>query len=292
MTAIGPWDAAVVIAKALTYAATLGAAGGVAFLVYGDGVIPPDCKLCIRRVQSALLVVALLASVAKILVLSASMAGDASGLLDSALTRMILQTGEGPAVLARLCGLTLLGAAIIAHRPPTTAALLGASLAATSFAWVGHVHALGRPWLWTAVLAVHLAGVGFWLGALMPLWLIARRADSALTAVAAARFGAAAVMIVGILVAAGVSLLCVLLQNPAELRSTGYGRLALSKIASVALLLALAALNRLRLTPRMRARDASAAQAFGRSVLVEIVLALIILSITAAMTTLTGPGGD
>jgi putative copper export protein len=170
--------------------------------------------------------------------------------------------------------------------------VLGALLAATSFAWVGHVHALGRPWLWTAVLAVHLAGVGFWLGALMPLWLIQHRADSAATAVAAARFGGAALVIVGILVAAGASLLCVLLHDPAELRSSGYGRLALAKIASVALLLALAALNRLRLTPRMRARDASAAQAFGRSVLVEIVLALIILFITAAMTTLTGPGGD
>jgi len=292
MTAVGAWDAAVVIAKAIAYAGTLGAAGGVAFLVYGDGVIPPDCKLWIRRMQSALLVVALLASVAKILAMSASMAGDASGLFDSALAGMILHTGEGPALLARLCGLTLLGAAIIARRPPATVALLGAVLAATSFAWVGHVHALERPWLWIAVLAVHLAGVGFWLGALMPLWFIARRADSAVTAAAAARFGGAAVVIVGILAVAGVSLLCILLQSPAELRSSSYGRLALSKIASVAFLLALAALNRLRLTPRMRARDASAAQAFGRSVLVEIVLALIILSITAAMTTLTGPGGD
>jgi putative copper resistance protein D len=292
MTAIGPWDAAVVIAKAVTYAATLGAAGGVAFLVYGEGAIPPDCKMWIRRVQGALLGVALLASVARILAMSASMAGDASGLFDSALTGMILQTGEGPAAAARLCGLTLLGAAIIADRPPATAALLGALLAATSFAWVGHVHALGRPWLWTAVLAVHLAGVGFWLGALMPLWHIARRADSAVTADAAARFGGAAVAIVGILVAAGVTLLCVLLQNPAQLRNSGYGRLALGKIASVALLLALAAFNHRRLTPGMRARDASAAQAFGRSVLGEIVLALIILSITAAMTTLTGPDGD
>ena len=280
------------IAKAITYAATLGAAGGVAFLVYGDGVIPPDCRMRIRWVQRALLGVALLASAAKILAMSASMAGDASGLFDSALTGMILQTGEGPAVLARFCGLMLLGAAIIARRPPATVALLGALLAATSFAWVGHVHALGRPWLWTGVLAVHLAGVGFWLGALTPLWFIARRADGVETAVAAARFGGAAVVIVGILAVAGISLLCVLLQNPAELQNSGYGRLALSKIASVAILLGLAALNHLRLTPRMRARDASAAQAFRRSVVVEIALALIILSITAAMTTLTGPGAD
>jgi putative copper export protein len=87
-------------------------------------------------------------------------------------------------------------------------------------------------------------------------------------------------------------LLCVLLQNPAALRDSGYGRLALGKIASVALLLALAALNRLRLTPRMHSRDGSAAKAFGHSVLAEIALALLVLAITASMTTLTGPGGD
>jgi copper resistance protein D len=292
LTAVGAWDVAVVIAKTVSYASTLGAAGGVAFLVYGASVIPPDCKMWIRRVQGALLGIALLASVAKILAMSASMAGDASGLFDSALTGMILQTGEGPAVLARLCGLTLLGAALIAHRATVPTALLGALLAATSFAWVGHVHALARPWLWTAVLAAHLTGVGFWVGALLPLWRIARRADTTVTAAAAARFGAAAVVIVGILVVAGVCLLCVLIQSSAELRNSGYGRLVLGKIASVVLLLALAALNHLRLTPRMRSRDRSAAQSFGHSVLVEIVLALIVLCLTAAMTTLAGPGGD
>ena len=34
VTGVGPWDAAVVIAKALSYAATLGAAGGVFFVTY------------------------------------------------------------------------------------------------------------------------------------------------------------------------------------------------------------------------------------------------------------------
>lgn len=292
MTVIGPWDAVVVIAKAVTYAATLSAAGGCAFLVYGGDVIPPDCGARIRRLLGALLVVGVLASAVKLLALSASMAGDASGLFDFALTGMVLQTGEGVASLMRLVGLGVLGVAVIAPRPAPVATLVGALLAATSFAWVGHVHALERSWLWATVLAIHLAGVAFWMGALTPLLLVARRVEAAVTAALASRFGSAALGMVGILVAAGATLLCALLQNVAELRNSDYGRLALSKIASVIALLALAALNRQRLTPRMHARDVVAARAFRRSVGFEIGLVLIILSLTAAMTTLTGPAVD
>ncbi len=289
---IAPWDAAVVIAKAVTYAATLGAAGGVAFLVYCEDVIPAGCSVLIRRFQVSLLGLAAVASTAKILVTSASMAGDASGLFDASLTAMVLQTGEGHACAARAVGLCLLVAAMVRRTPPVIAALSGGVLAATSFAWVGHVHALGRPWLWTAVLVVHLAAVGFWLGALMPLWLLARRAGVSVTAAAAGRFGNVALAVVGMLVAAGITLLCVLLHGAAELRDSDYGRLALCKITAVALLLTLAALNRLRLTPRLRAGEAAAASAFGRMVLGEIIVAFVIVSVTAAMTTLTGPGAD
>jgi putative copper resistance protein D len=282
----------VVIAKAVTYAATLGAAGGVAFLVYGDDVIPPDCRVQMRGQLGVLLVVAVLASGAKILAMAASMAGDASGLFDPALAGMVLASGEGSAVLARACGLAILGTVVMACRQRSLIALVGALLTATSFAWVGHVHTLGRSWLWTAVLAVHLMGVAFWVGALAPLLLVAQRADNSVTAALASRFGRTALVMVAILVAAGVTLLCVLLQDATELRSSDYGRLALCKLAFAALLLGLAALNRLRLTPRMLAGDATAVLSFGRSLKAEMVLALLILSVTAAMTTLTGPGVD
>lgn len=281
-----------VIAKAVTYFATLGAAGGVAFLVYCEDVIPPVVSVLIRQFQGALLGTAALASAAKVLAMSASLAGDASGLFDSALTAMVLRTGEGHACVARAVGLGLLAVAVACHRPPVIAALLGSVLAATSFAWVGHVHALGRPWLWTAVLVVHLAGVGFWVGALMPLWVLTRRAGGSVTAAAARRFGGGAVAAVGMLVVAGIALLYVLLHDAAQFFDSDYGRLALCKIICVALLLALAAMNRLRLTPRLRAGDAAAVRIFGRSVMAEIVLALLILSVTAAMTTLTGPAVD
>jgi putative copper export protein len=95
-----------------------------------------------------------------------------------------------------------------------------------------------------------------------------------------------------VLVAAGISLLCALLHDAGAMLESGYGRLVLCKIASVALLLLLAAMNRLHLTPRLRAGDAAALRLFGGSVIAEMVLVSIVLSVTAAMTTLTGPGAD
>jgi putative copper export protein len=60
----------------------------------------------------------------------------------------------------------------------------------------------------------------------------------------------------------------------------------------VACMLALAARNHYRLTPALRVGDPRAVPALQRSMLGEIALAVVILGITAAMTTCTGPRSD
>jgi putative copper export protein len=89
--------------------------------------------------------------------------------------------------------------------------------------------------------------------------------------------------------AAGACLLVELLHHAADLWGSGYGRMLLAKLLLVAGLLALAALNHLRLTPRLLAYDRSALKALRRSIRAEIALAGIILLVTAALTTLAGP---
>jgi putative copper export protein len=327
VNAIGPWDAALVIVKAVSYAATLGASGGVMFLIYNGSLIESSQGARLRRLILALVLMAALASVAKILVTAASMSGDAGGLVDAPLVRMVLQAGEGRAVLVRLVGLLLMGGALAVDRlrparpqprstpPPRPAAplaaLIGAIAAATSFAGVGHVHALGsgsagntglvgasglavgsalaEQWLPTLVLALHLSAAAFWLGALMPLLMVARDAEVGRVAAMAARFGAAALYVVGALMAAGACLLVLLLHRVADLWGSDYGRLILAKLLLVAGLLGLAALNHWRLTPRLLAYDPSALRALQRSIRAEIALAGIILFVTAALTTLVGP---
>jgi copper resistance protein D len=220
------------------------------------------------------------------------MSGDAGGLADVGLARMILQAGEGRASLIRLIGLILIGASLVGRRSPAAVTLLGAVAAATSFAWVGHVHALSAlrgAWLPALVIVVHLLGVAFWLGALIPLLIVARGADMSRIAATARRFGTVALFVVGGLLAAGAGLLCLLLRGVGELWTDDYGRLALTKVLLVSCLLALAALNHLRLTPRLFAYDTGALRALKRSITAEVAVAGCVLVVTAAMTTLAGP---
>jgi putative copper export protein len=108
-------------------------------------------------------------------------------------------------------------------------------------------------------------------------------------AATARRFGTAALIVVGVLLAAGVSLLCLMLRGVSDLWADDYGRLALTKVLLVSCLLALAALNHLRLTPRLFAYDEGALRALKRSIMAELAVAGCILVVTAAMTTLAGP---
>ena len=142
MMTLGIWDAAVVTAKAATYAATLAASGGAFFLIYSHALLDGICAGRIRRLIRVLAFIAALAGGAMILVTGASMSGDAGGLADMGLARMILQAGEGRASLVRLIGLILIGASLTVRRSPAAVALLGSVAAATSFAWVGHLHSL------------------------------------------------------------------------------------------------------------------------------------------------------
>jgi len=80
-----------------------------------------------------------------------------------------------------------------------------------------------------------------------------------------------------------------LLRDVSELWTGDYGRLVLTKLLLVSFLLALAALNHLRLTPRLFAYDVGALRALKRSIMAELAVAGCVLLVTAAMTTLAGP---
>jgi putative copper resistance protein D len=299
----GSWDVAAAAAKALTYAGIFGAAGLIFFAhTHRDLLREPQRRALRTRIILTLLL-GLAAAALRIAFTSASMSGDWSGAFDPAFVRMLLGTGEGPANLARLLGLVLAASVLLrdpaaaAGQGPGFTALLGAVLAATSFAWVGHTHAMhGSSWL-VAVLCLHLLCVAYWWGALPALLVVAHGADLATMAAAAARFGRTALMLVAVLIAAGIVLLALLLDDVGALWRSDYGRMVVIKLGLVAALLAAAALNKLSLTPGLRragniAARVAALRALRRSIRVEMALLLGIFMITAAFTTLTGPPGD
>ena len=73
-------------------------------------------------------------------------------------------------------------------------------------------------------------------------------------------------MAVACLLLAGVMLAALQVRTPAALIATDYGRLLLLKLALVALLLGLGALNRLVLTPALERRAEAASGCAARSV--------------------------
>jgi putative copper resistance protein D len=285
---ISGWDVAGMFAKAAVYAATLVAAGAIFFLAYCNALLRDGQRTVIRRLIGILVGVATLLSVCRIALLSGSMGGDFAGMFDGSFARMVLGAGEGRATGARIIGLCL---ALLALSPKSVLrgpAILGAIVAATSFAWIGHVHALTPNIAPSLLLCLHLLCAAFWLGALPPLWVIVAGGNVSQIAAAATRFGKLALRVVALLLAAGVSVLLMLL-SPAQLLTSDYGRLMSVKLLAVAALLGLAAWNKLHLTPRLFGREKRAMVLFRRSLAAEIGVGAFILMITAAFTSLTGP---
>jgi copper resistance protein D len=216
------------------------------------------------------------------------MGDDAAGMLDGSLIHMVWQAGAGRANAIRAIGLLLAALGVLSDRPPWWA-LLGAAMAATSFAWTGHARALNPDVLPVLLVSAHLLGVAFWLGALAPLLIVSRNADVAIIAATAARFGSSAVFAVGALMAAGIALLWMLLGDVTALWSSTYGRSVMLKLAFVGCLLCFAAFNKLRLTPRLLAGDSGAVRSLRTSIRFEMILGAVILAVTASFTTLIGP---
>jgi putative copper resistance protein D len=285
------WDAAAALAKAITYAGTLGAAGAIFFLNYNERSLHDGERRGIVRSVVMLSAVAALAGTARILLLAASISDNLAGMFDVSFAGMILRAGEGSALAIRIAGLILCTAVLLPGWVWTRLAFFGALLAAASFAAVGHVHALKPNFIPSLLLMLHLWCGAFWLGALWPLLRVARGGDNALTAALAARFGNIALLLVALLVAAGALLMYRLLGSIADMWSSGYGRMLSLKLLLVVALLSAAAVNKLRLTPRLAAGDAAAALHLRRSVGLEMMLGSLILLVTAAFTTLGGPPG-
>jgi putative copper resistance protein D len=281
------WDASAIAAKTITYAATLGAAGAVWFLRYCNRLLPRAPRLRIRCIVLGLSVLSVAGGGAQLLISAGSMSGAASGMLEGSLLHMTWQAGAGRDNSMRAIGLLLAALGAWSGRPGWPASL-GAAMAATSFAWTGHARLLS-PAVAPLMLAVHLMGAAFWLGALISLRCVARDGDVPRLARVTARFGTLAPCVVGVMMAAALGLLSMMLGGVAPLWSSGYGRIAMLKAGLVAVLLCLAAFNKLRLTPRLLAGDAAAAGSLNVSVRAELWMGVLILTVTAALTTITGP---
>jgi copper transport protein len=197
----------------------------------------------------------------------------------SAPWKVAFATSAGPALVVAIAAMLLASMALRSAwyaRAFSIIAFIGVglSLAMTGHAATAPPEALTRP-----AIFLHGLGVTIWVGALAPLVALVSKPTVATLAVVN-RFSRIAALAVGVLALTGLGLAIVQLEKPVALVETRYGFILATKLALVTGLLALAALNRFRLTPAL-ARDDTGAPALRRSILLESVIAVAILAVVA-----------
>lgn len=190
------------------------------------------------------------------------------------------QTTFGQAILARsallIAALTVAGDLRPGVRTWLAMALAGSALALQP--WLGHPAAAG-DWQLPLLVSVHVVAAGTWIGALLPLALLLGRLPVEAAADAARRFSR-----IGIVAVLAIAVTAIL-QSPALVGDVGgwfgtpYGLLAIAKIAGFLVLLAIAALNRFWLVPRL----ASAKRGLLISIAGEAVVGALVIAAAAAL---------
>ena len=270
----------------------------------------PEGLRTLRLLYAALAVAGLLLSGLAILALTASMSGVPLGQIDSSsISMLVFETSIGLAWQARMAALLLfLGVALIANPGSrfgsSTLALLG-GVALATFVWSGH-GAMTDGTAGTVHLVadiVHLLAAGIWLGALLALSYLLFRPRRIMTSVhvelshrALASFAFVGTGVVTILVLTGLisSWFLVGLDGAGSIPESAYGQLLVAKLLLFLVMLALAAINRYRMTPALeaaitRSDHSAAVTGLRTSLAMETGSAVAILALVAWLGTLAPP---
>lgn len=160
------------------------------------------------------------------------------------------------------------------------------------FAWsttlTGHVSTLDVGT--RTVLSVHVLAVLAWVGSLWPLRTICSVGGSETLALTMKRYGNIAVWVVAALILSGLWMVFQLLNEPQAILTSAYGRVLLLKVLVVTGVLAIAARHKYSLVPGLV--NVNGAQRLQRSIDTEIGAALLVVLVTAILTTVVGPEMD
>ncbi len=293
---------AAMAARALHYGSLLAAAGGGLFLaLVAPGAAfrtgrdwAPLSRLSRLRVTVAL---AALAVPLNLGLTGALLIGESPlALLTPEAWRAVLASTGGTSAAIALSGLALLAVGLWRNRTGvggTLTLLLGALIAIGALTVTGHAATAPPSWLAAPLVGLHGLTAAFWLGALGPLRAILRHAPALEAARLVRRFSHGAVWVVALLIVAGTGLSALQIIDPDRIGSTAYGQFWLVKMIGVALLLGLASVNRLWLTPALengaRAARERANRLLSLSVTLEVAVMGLVVLLTAALGTTPPP---
>jgi copper resistance protein D len=304
-----------ILARAVHFGACVMVAGVVLFdtfiatpaLAKAETTSPDVARLRLRLVWLAWvsLMLAVISGAAWLVFTAMSMSGAAATdvLAQGTLWTVLTQTTFGNDWLARVVVAGALAWLFLPFPSPPgprpawleAMAVLLAAFLIGSLAWAGH--AIGATGIegvvHPAADVLHLIAAAAWVGALIPLALLLQAAarDAALVPsahTATLRFSALGIISVATLLVTGSINTWYLAGSIAALRDTDYGRLLSLKVALFFAMVTVAAINRLRLTPRLApAGDTAAAQTAVRrlrdNALIEAAVGAAIIVIVAVL---------
>ena len=221
-----------------------------------------------------------------------------SGMFDAEMSRFLWQSAVGDSVLWRLLAFTALGGALyfgnlngryekfcLKHAIFTILYATSILFFSYSFTFVGHIADLGVFAKW--LISIHIATVAWWIGALYPLWITCKLLQPPALYNLMYLFGQIAMFAVGLLIACGISLLFLLFVNPLELFTTLYGQSMLLKLFFVVTILMIAIYHKLHLVEEVQ--EEQICHKLQKSITNEMLIAVIILTITAVLSSVLGP---
>ncbi len=305
------WELGSVLSKSMIYIGMLSAIGG-GFILVSSRQQPVWVQMIARRALNPALLLGLLGTCLFFLVQIGSVnQRGLSGVFDPLIGSILMETELGSALRWRLGGFMLALLCLIPINLPgfplqhrgvqgfcMALAVLAAACFMVSVAVQGHSSALSV--LAQVLVGLHLLAIASWAGALFPLYLLVSNSvavadDRGAMADLLRQFGMAGWLMLAVMLMSGLSLFWLLTGGFGSLFTTLYGQLFLVKVAVVAVMMGLGALHKFRWVPRVRdvldlaPDDASALQMLARSIRLETLLAVLVLLLTASMTSITGP---
>ena len=272
------------ILKALLYVASFGSVGSFLFsLHFGKQLSEQQQSYCNYLSHKSTLF-GLVITLLMILSVAGNLGGDLASVIDMLMLQLAIESKSGVGYLTAFAGFAVM---LISHNLKANANVVGLIIGSIavlfSFTLAGHSQ-LGGVFT-QFLLMVHLFGIAFWLGALLPFRWICLQDNTNNLGELAHRFGVFAMLYVGLLLGAGLGYAYILLGELSLILTTSYGNLLLIKMLLVVALLSLAALNKFKLVPSLEKNHLQGVRQFQSSVKVEIILVLIILMGSSLLTT-------
>jgi putative copper export protein len=226
-------------------------------------------------------VLVVVASVASTVVLFIRLGGA----FDDPILGAIFNSGSGAALALQLTGAALMFTPVDDESGDSWRSAAALAMTA-SFAFNGHAAAVGVT---TGLLATaHATAAAWWVGSLWLLRRVCIAADIDDVVRLVDRFSSLAIRVVTGLVLAGIALIVILIDFQAAPLLTDYVLVLSLKLVVVAIVLALAIYNRVRLVRRLR-RDAGAAVQLRKTITAELLIIGSVLLVTAILTTFFSP---